>query len=64
MQVESQTLSSQIERHQVALSDPQDVQYWAQRFGVSERQLRNAIDQVGDAAPTVERWLKIQMAVV
>ncbi len=64
MQVESQTLSSHIERQQVALSDPEEVQYWAQRFGVSERQLRTAIDQVGDAAPTVERWLRIQMAAV
>lgn len=43
----------------VDLGDPQDVQYWVTRFCISERQLRTAIEQVGDSADTVERWLKI-----
>lgn len=56
----SQTSSPPQETRQVVLADPREVQYWAQRFGVSERQLRTAVDQVGDAAETVERWLKIK----
>lgn len=43
----------------VDLSDPQDVQHWVTTFCISERQLRTAIEQVGDSADTVERWLKI-----
>jgi len=43
----------------VDMADPQDVQYWVTRFCISERQLRTAIEQVGDSADTVERWLKI-----
>lgn len=58
MAVESLTFS-QGEPRRVDLADPQDVQYWVTRFCISERQLRTAIEQVGDSAETVERWLKI-----
>ena len=58
MAVESLTFH-QAEPRRVDLADPQDVQYWVTRFCISERQLRSAIDQVGDSADTVERWLTI-----
>lgn len=57
MPAESMTLPPDAPRR-VDLGDPQDVQYWVTRFCISERQLRTAIDQVGDCADTVERWLK------
>lgn len=58
MPAESLSLSP-LEPRRVDLGDPQDVQYWVTRFCISERQLRTAIEQVGDSADTVERWLKI-----
>ena len=45
-------------RTHVNLKDAADVQYWTERFGVSEEALRDAVDRVGSTAEAVARQLE------
>jgi len=42
----------------VDVDRPQDRRYWAHRFGVSEEELRKAVETVGPRAALVERCLR------
>jgi len=44
----------------ISLQEPDQVQYWTSRLGVSRNQLQQAIDEVGSSPAQVEAWLKYQ----
>lgn len=44
----------------IAIDDKRDLRLWARHYGVSENQLRNALEAVGDSRHRVEGWLKYQ----
>ena len=46
------------DRSRVNLSESYEVQYWTQKFGVSEEQLRSAVERAGSSADAVEKALK------
>lgn len=50
-----QTIPAQ--RNQINLEDPKEVSWWCKRFGCSEQQLRQAVEQVGGNAAQVEQLL-------
>ena len=50
-------LTGQQDRSQISLSEDYEVRYWTQKFGVSEDELRAAVNRVGRSAKTVEREL-------
>ena len=41
----------------VALSNDLERDYWTNRFGVSEEQLRAAVERVGTSVDAVAEWL-------
>ena len=43
------------DRSKIAIGDPQEVRWWARRFGCSEEQLRQVVARVGTQAAQVER---------
>jgi hypothetical protein len=45
-------------RTRVDVDQPQDRRYWAHKFGVTEDELRKAVDTVGPKAALVERCLR------
>ncbi|SFM88999.1 DUF3606 domain-containing protein [Variovorax sp. OV329] len=46
------------ERTQVNLGDPEDVRYWTERFGVSEDDLRAAVEGAGPSGEAVAKRLE------
>lgn len=44
----------------ILIADKREVLSWARHYGVSENQLRRAINAVGDSRFRVEGWLKYQ----
>lgn len=46
------------DRQRISLSEDYEVRDWSQKFGVSEARLRAAVEQVGNQADDVERFLK------
>ncbi|WP_016854804.1 DUF3606 domain-containing protein [Halomonas smyrnensis] len=42
----------------VNLGQPHEIQYWTERFGVSEQKLRQAVDAVGVYVTDIEAYLK------
>lgn len=46
------------DRKLVAMGEEHEVRYWTERFGVSEEQLRRAVEQVGNSAAEVEKQLR------
>lgn len=52
--------ATQTEAGLVSIEQRQELEYWTRRFGVSENQLRQAMDAVGDSAAQVEVWLRHQ----
>ena len=46
------------DRKLVALGEEHEVRYWTERFGVSEQELRRAVDEVGNSAAEVEKRLR------
>jgi hypothetical protein len=54
---DDRTRKSLHDRSQISLIEDYEVRYWTQRFGVSEDELRAAINRVGRSAKTVEREL-------
>lgn len=45
------------DRTRISLSEDYEVRDWAAKFGVTEKALRDAVDQVGNNAADVEREL-------
>ena len=46
------------DRKLTALGEEHEVRYWTGKFGVSEEQLRRAVEQVGNSAAEVEKQLR------
>ncbi len=46
------------DRQRVSLNEDYEVAEWSKKFGVSVKQLRDAVKEVGDRADDVERYLK------
>jgi hypothetical protein len=46
------------DRSRISLIEPHEVQYWADKFGVSKERLSEAVRNVGHSAADVERELK------
>ncbi len=46
------------DRSRISLEQDYEVRDWAERFGVSERELRAAVKRAGDRAEDVERDLE------
>jgi hypothetical protein len=46
------------DRLRININERYEVQYWTEKFGVSEEQLRNAVNRVGVMAADVEKALK------
>ncbi|SKC49689.1 DUF3606 domain-containing protein [Pseudoxanthomonas indica] len=51
------TMRGEPDRSRIALGEEHEVRYWTKKFGVTEEDLRVAIDAVGKAAKNVELWL-------
>jgi hypothetical protein len=45
------------DRQRISLSEDYEVRDWVQRFGVTEKALRDAVERVGDDADAVRREL-------
>ena len=48
----------QRDRSHIAMGQPHEVQYWADKFNVSKERLSEAVKNVGHSAAEVERELK------
>ncbi len=46
------------DRTRISLLEPHEVQYWADKFGVSKELLSEAVRKVGHSAEAVSRYLK------
>ncbi|WP_306602506.1 DUF3606 domain-containing protein [Azonexus sp.] len=44
--------------HTINLNQPHEVDYWTEKLGVTEQQLRNAVGAVGNSVQKVEDHLK------
>ena len=42
----------------ININEPSEVRYWTERFGVSEDELRRAVEQVGNSVDEVEKRLR------
>jgi hypothetical protein len=45
------------DRNRINLNERYELDYWKQKFGVSEEELRGAVERVGNSAEAVERKL-------
>lgn len=45
------------DRSRISLTEPYDVQYWADKFGVSKERLGEAVRKVGHSVEAVSREL-------
>ena len=45
------------DRSKISLLEPHEVQYWADKFGVSKERLGEAVGKVGHSAQAVEKEL-------
>jgi Protein of unknown function (DUF3606) len=48
------------DRSRINLSEPYEVQYWADKFGVSKELLGETIKKVGDSVTAVQQELRSQ----
>ena len=46
------------DRARINVSEPYEVRDWSKKFGVSEDELKAAVNRVGDRASAVEKYLK------
>ncbi|HEX8534082.1 MAG TPA: DUF3606 domain-containing protein [Allosphingosinicella sp.] len=46
------------DRSRVNVSEPWELRYWTQHFGVTEQQLRDAVRNVGVSRDAIERHLR------
>jgi hypothetical protein len=49
---------SEPDRSRISLSQDHEVQYWTRELGVSEWELRNAVDRAGNSPDEVRRFLR------
>jgi hypothetical protein len=42
----------------VNVNESYEVEYWTKKFGVTEKQLRDAVKAIGTSAGAVEKYLK------
>lgn len=45
------------DRSRISLSQDFEVRYWSQRFGIDEKALREAVEDVGPSVQDVEQYL-------
>jgi hypothetical protein len=45
------------DRTRINLSEDYEVQYWCEKFGVTEERLREAVHKVGDSTESVQKEL-------
>lgn len=45
------------DRTRINVNQPHELRYWSQKLGVTEEELRNAVQQAGPMADKVERHL-------
>lgn len=45
------------QRNRIDIDNPAEVMYWSKQFDCSERQLRQAVQEVGDSSAMVEQFL-------
>ena len=45
------------DRSRISLSQDYEVRYWSQRFGIDEKALREAVEDVGPSVQDVEQYL-------
>lgn len=45
------------DRWWVNVNEPRDLQYWTEKFGVSEQEIRQAVASVGVSVAAVKRYL-------
>jgi hypothetical protein len=50
------------DRSKVSFTEPHEVQYWADKFGVSKERLGEAVRKVGPSAAAVEKELRAKPA--
>jgi hypothetical protein len=48
------------DRARIALGQPHEVRYWTEALGVSEDELRQVVEEVGNSAEAVRERLKRQ----
>ena len=46
------------DRSRINVNQPHEMSYWSKKFGVSEAELRSAVEQVGPMAEKVEQQLR------
>ena len=46
------------DRQRINIHEAYELRDWAEKFGVSQQQLKDAVARVGDRADEVERFLK------
>lgn len=47
------------DKDRINVNEPWEVRYWTQKFGVSETQLKQAVDAVGPMMDKVKKYLKV-----
>ena len=55
---DNKTLRGPQDSSRIAMGEDYEVAYWTDKFGVSEDQLQQAVDAVGNSADAVEKHLK------
>ena len=45
------------DRDRINTSEPYELRDWAQKFGVTEERIRTAVNEVGNSAKAVERYI-------
>lgn len=46
------------DRSRVTVNEPYEIAWWTEKFGVSEKQLRDAVKKAGVSAKDMEKLLK------
>ena len=46
-----------LERDRINTTEPWEIKYWTERFGVSEQELKDAVFTVGSVTHDVKRYL-------
>ena len=46
------------DRSRISVSEPYEVKYWANRFGVTPEELKDAVHKAGTLPAQVEAWLR------
>ena len=46
------------DRDRINIQEPHEVEYWTNRLGVSEEELRDAVERVGPMVEDVQREIK------